>query len=405
MQHLRDDFPLLRGDHAPAYLDNACVTLKPQSVIDAVTAYYTERPACGGRSVHRLGTAVSQTIARARRGLAAHLGARDVAEVAFVRNATHALNQVAHGLSWEAGDVVLTSDKEHNSNLVPWLELERLHGVDHRVVPSNDDNTVNMEAFEAACDEAGSNLRLISIGQVSNLDGVEAPVKELASLAHDHNALMCVDGAQSAPHMHVDVADLDADFFACSLHKMMGPSGMGALWGRMELLENLHPLITGGHTVDTSTYEGVRWAAPPSRFEAGLGHYAGIAGTEAAIEYLSALDLNAVHEHEVRMNRIMTDGVKDLHGVHIIGPQDAAKRGGICSLLLDEHLPSHDLAVLLDEAASVMVRSGRHCVHSWFEDRAVQGDSLRASAYFYTSEDDVKRFVDVFSEAVHAMSA
>lgn len=404
MEHLREDFPLLRDEHAPAYLDNACVTLKPQTVIDAVSDYYTFRPACGGRSVHRLGTAVSQTIARARRGLAEQIGANEVSEVAFVRNATHALNQVAHGLPWSEGDVVLTSDKEHNSNLVPWLELERMHGVDHRVVPSTKDNRIDMEAFEEAAADAGTRLRMISIGHVSNLDGVTAPVADLARLAHDHDALICVDGAQSAPHMTVDVASLDVDFFACSLHKMMGPSGMGALWGRMELLEGLHPLISGGHTVTTSTYDGVTWDRPPARFEAGLGHYAGIAGTEAAIGYLSALNLDRVHEHEVKINRIMTDGVKDLPGVHIIGPQDPELRGGICSMMLDEHLPSHDLAVLLDEAAGVMVRSGRHCVHSWFEGRGLEGDSLRASAYFYTSEEEARRFVDVFSEAVEAMT-
>ena len=405
MQHRREDFPLLRGEGAPAYLDNACVTLKPDAVIDAVNEYYTMRPACGGRSVHRLGTSVSQTIAASRRLMAQQLGAKDTNEVAFVKNATHALNQVAQGLSWNKGDVVLTTDKEHNSNLVPWLELERQHGVDHRVLPSTDENTFDLEGFEATCAELGDRLKMVAVGPVGNLDGVTAPVKEIAKIAHDHGALVCVDGAQSAPHMPIDVEDLGADFFACSIHKMMGPSGMGALWGRMDLLETMQPVLTGGHTVATTTYEGVEWAAPPARFEAGLGHYAGIAGTEAALGYLSGLNLNDVHEHEVRINHIMSEGIRDLDGVEIIGPANANKRGGICSILLAEHLPSHDLAILLDEAAGVMVRSGRHCVHSWFEDRDVPGDSLRASAYFYTTEEDARRFVDVFSEAVNAFNA
>ena len=322
-----------------------------------------------------------------------------------MKNATHALNQVAQGLSWDKGDVVLTTDKEHNSNLVPWLELERSHGVDHRVLPSTSENTFDLEGFEATCAELTHRLKMVSIGHVSNLDGVTAPIEDIAKIAHDHGALVCVDGAQSAPHMPIDVERLGADFYACSIHKMMGPSGMGSLWGRMDLLETMHPVLTGGHTVATTTYEGVEWAAPPARFEAGLGHYAGIVGTEAALTYLKDVDLHDVHAHEVKINRIMSEGVRDLEGVTIIGPEDPGQRGGICSILLDEHLPSHDLAILLDEAAGVMVRSGRHCVHSWFEDRNVPGDSLRASAYFYTSEEDARRFVDVFSEAVNAFNA
>ena len=405
MLHRREDFPLLRDEGAPAYLDNACVTLKPDAVIDAVNEYYTMRPACGGRSVHRLGTSVSRTIATTRRLMAEHIGAQDTREVSFMKNATHALNQVAQGLSWNKGDVVLTTDKEHNSNLVPWLELERTHGVDHRVLPSTEENTFDLEGFESTCSELGDRFKMISVGHVSNLDGVTAPVEEIAKIAHDHGALVCVDGAQSAPHMPIDVTALGADFYACSIHKMMGPSGMGSLWGRLDLLESMHPLITGGHTVATTTYEGAQWAPPPARFEAGLGHYAGIVGTEAALTYLADLNLHDVHEHEVNINRIMSEGIRDLDGVSIIGPEDPSKRGGICSILLDEHIPSHDMAILLDEAAGVMVRSGRHCVHSWFEDRKVPGDSLRASAYFYTSEEDARRFVDVFSEAVHAFNA
>lgn len=405
MRDRREDFPLLRDDAAPAYLDNACVTLKPDAVIEAVNEYYTMRPACGGRSVHRLGTSVSRTIAASRRLMADHIGCRNAEEVAFMKNATHALNQVAKGLSWDKGDVVLTTDKEHNSNLVPWLELERSHGVDHRVLPSTPENTFDLEGFEATCAELTHRLKMVSIGHVSNLDGVAAPIEDIAKIAHDHGALVCVDGAQSAPHMPIDVERLGADFYACSIHKMMGPSGMGSLWGRMDLLETMHPVLTGGHTVATTTYERVEWAAPPARFEAGLGHYAGIVGTEAALTYLKDVDLHDVHAHEVKINRIMSEGVRDLEGVTIIGPEDPGQRGGICSILLDEHLPSHDLAILLDEAAGVMVRSGRHCVHSWFEDRNVPGDSLRASAYFYTSEEDARRFVDVFSEAVNAFNA
>ena len=187
-QH-REDFPTLRGDHPPAYLDNACVTLKPQSVIDTIHRYYTETPGCGGRSVHRYGTAVSKSVADARNKLGQFLNSSSPNEIVFTRNATHSINQIAHGLSWKKGDVVLTTDREHNSNLVPWLQLEQEQGIDHRVVNSHPDNTFDMEAFEAACADAGKNLRMVAMSHVGNLDGVEIPIADITKVAHDHGVV------------------------------------------------------------------------------------------------------------------------------------------------------------------------------------------------------------------------
>ena len=398
----RNDFPTLQGDNPPAYLDNACVTLKPQSVINSIHRYYTETPGCGGRSVHRYGTAISKAVSDARTKLGAFLNAATPNEIVFTRNATHSINQIAHGMSWQKGDVVLTTDREHNSNLVPWLQLEQEQGIDHRVVPSNEDNTFDMEAFEAACADAGKNLKMVAMSHVGNLDGVAAPIEQITKVAHDHDALVAIDGAQSTPHMNVDVQALDIDFLSFSIHKMCGPSGMGGLWGRYDLLDNLRTIQSGGQTVQSSTYTEATWAKPPARFEGGLGNFSGMMATGAAIDYLAGLDMNAVHEHEVKLNRIMTDGVKDLSGVSIIGPEDPSQRGGICSLLMDG-LPAHDVALLLDEAAGVMVRSGQHCVHSWFADRGHPQGSLRASAYLYNNEEDVRRFVDTLNEIVHTL--
>lgn len=400
---LREDFPTLRAENAPAYLDNACVTLKPDSVINSIHEYYTKNPGCGGRSVHRYGTRVSQAVSRSRSHLQHFLNAESAKEVIFTRNATHSLNQVAHGFSWDKGDIVLTTDREHNSNLVPWLQLEQEQGIDHRVVTSNADNTFDMEAFEKSCADAGSKLKLVSMSHVGNLDGVKIPLKEITKVAHDHGALMCVDGAQSAPHMNVDVQDLDIDFFAFSIHKMCGPSGMGGLWGRYDLLDGLRTIQSGGQTVESTTYDSIKWASPPARFEGGLGNFSGMIATGAAIEYLSDIDLDEVLEHEIRLNQIMTDGIKDLPNVEIIGPLDARKRGGICSILMGD-LPVHDIAILLDEAAGVMIRSGQHCVHSWFNSRGHQQGSLRASAYLYNTEDEAKLFAETFTEAVNAFS-
>ena len=399
----RSDFPTLNREKPPVYLDNACMTLRPYPVIEAIRSYYEDSPGCGGRSVHRYATIVSRKMSECRKKISELFNANNSNEIIFTKNATHSLNQVAKGLSWEKGDVILTTDREHNSNLVPWLQLEEEQGVDHRVVKSNEDNTFNIEAFEDACASAGDKLKMVSLSHVGNLDGVAVPVKEAARIAKDHGAMVCVDGAQSTPHMKVDVQDLGVDFMAFSIHKMMGPSGMGGLWGRMELLENMRSIQSGGSTVETSHYDSLEWSKPPAKFEGGLGNYAGILGTSAAIDYISNIDLNAVHEHEISLNRIMTSKLKDVDGISIIGPEDPSKRGGICGLLM-EKVDAHDIAILLDEAVDVMVRSGMHCVHSWFNSKGIDRGSLRASAYLYNTEEEVKLFADTLVEAVDALS-
>ena len=399
----REDFPLFRQDNPPAYLDNACVTLKPDSVIETIHDYYTMNPGCAGRSVHRFGTKVSLGATKARKTLANYINSNQVNEVVWTRNATHSLNQIAKGLEWNKGDVILTTDREHNSNLVPWIQLEEEQGVDHRVIASNEDNSFSLENFERECENAGTNLKMVSVSHVGNLDGVKTPLKEVAKIAHDYGALVCADAAQSTPHMKVDVQDLDVDFMVMSIHKMLGPTGMGAMWAKQEHLETMRSIQSGGQTVKTSNYDSVEWETSPSKFEGGLGHFAGMLGAEPAIAYLANLNMDDVHEKEIKLNRIMSDGIKDLPGVEIIGPEDARQRSGICSVLLDD-LPVHDIALLLDEAAGVMCRSGNHCVHSWFNDRGHKNGSLRASAYFYNTEDEAKLFAETLSEAVNAFS-
>jgi cysteine desulfurase/selenocysteine lyase len=382
--HLREDFPTLRGENSPAYLDNACVTLKPESVIKSISDYYNMYPGCGGRSVHRYGTQVSRLVSQSRKSIAKFINANSVNEIVFTRNTTHSINQIAKGLSWNKGDVIITGDREHNSNLVPWLQL-----------------TFNLDNFEQLCEEVGDRLKMVSLSQVGNLDGISIPIKKIAKITHQYDALIAVDGAQSTPHMRVDVQDLDIDFISFSIHKMCGPSGMGGLWGRYELLDSLRSIQSGGQTVETSHYDSIKWAAPPSKFEGGLGNFAGMIASGKAIDYLSKLDMNAVHEHEIKLNKIITNKIKHLDAIEIIGPEDASHRGGICSILMGD-LPSHDIAILLDEAAGVMVRSGQHCVHSWFNARGHVNGSLRASAYFYNTEEDANLFADTFTEAVEA---
>ena len=272
LKNLRENFPSLCANDAPIYLDNACMTLRPQSVIDAVGTYYSKHPSCGGRSIHRYANQVSQKMAESRRKMANFINSPSAEQVIFTRNTTHSLNQVAKGLSWQEEDIILTSDREHNSNLIPWLQLEREQGIDHRVVSSLPNNRFDMEAFEAACADAGDRLRLVSMPQVGNLDGVEYPIKEIAAVAHDHGAMMMVDAAQSAPHMPLDVQRMDIDFIAFSVHKMLGPSGVGVLWGKEELLQGMRTLSAGGETVKWSEYDDLEWAGIPHRFEGGLSN-------------------------------------------------------------------------------------------------------------------------------------
>ncbi len=398
----RSHFPTLQGDDAPVYLDNACMTLRPQQVIDAVQEYYAVNPSCAGRSVHRWGMSVSQTVSRCRRKLADFIGVKQAREVVFTPNATHSINQVAAGMKWKRRDIVLTSDREHNSNLVPWLQLKD-KGVDLRTIPSLADNSFDLEAFETACADAGAHLRVVSLVHVGNLDGVEIPIAEVSKIAHDHGAIIHVDGAQSAPHIPIDVEALGCDLFSFSIHKMLGPTGVGALWGREEILSTLEPICAGGGTVSSASASEYSLRTIPDRLEGGLGHYAGICGTEAALDLLSQYNMHDFAAQEIRVNDIITNGVKDLPGVEIIGPEAASKRGGICSILLKD-LDIQNVGILMDEVGGVFVRSGLHCVNQWFEPRGNMQGSLRASAYAYNTEEEAKCFVDTFTEIVEGLS-
>lgn len=396
----RQDFSPLREQNAVAYLDNACTSLSPDSVVSAISDYYTETPGCGGRSPHRWGNAVTMMQARTRRKVANFINADD-SEVIFTQNCTAAINQVAYGIEWQKGDIVITSDKEHNSNLVPWMQLAAAGLIEHRIVSSDENNQIDVSALEAECARAGRNLRLVATASVSNLDGVINPVSEVCKIAHDHGAEVLLDAAQSLPHSATDVAALGCDYLAFSIHKMLGPSGVGILYGRQQSLSQLKSRLGGGKTISDVRDGHVEFQNPPYRFEGGSANWAGIAGTEAAIEYLSKVDFDWLFDHETTLNRIITEGVKDLPGVSIIGPKDPKLRGGVTSLTV-QGCDVHDLAIILDEAASVMVRSGRHCVDSWFN-RNDCGGSLRTSAYLYNTEAEAKLFVDTFEEALQAL--
>ena len=389
VERLRRDFPVLRArpeGEPPAYLDSACMSLVPQAVLDAMTEYYVDFPGCAGRSLHRYAEEVGRRVERAREAFVGYLGAREASSVAFVRNATEAINVVAQGLPWEKGDRVIISDQEHNSNLVVWQRLARARGIKIDVWHLPDDGGYDAEGLERLLVPG---VRLVSLFQTSNLDGRSLPVREIAERAHDRGAKVLFDGCQAAPHEPPKLARDGVDFYALSLHKMLGPTGMGLLAGAPEALAELPPLISGGETVEWTTLEDHALRPPPHRFEAGLQNYAGILGAHAGLRYLLGTDPAERRAHEVALNRRLSGALAEDRRVRPIGPADPAARPTIVSFSV-EGIDPHDVALFLDSGPGVLVRSGRHCVHSWYDRRGLSG-TVRASLYLYTSERDVER--------------
>jgi cysteine desulfurase/selenocysteine lyase len=385
---LRKDFPVLTRHPDYVYLDNACQTLRPRQVVEAMDEYYLDYPACGGRSVHRLATQVSIKVDEARERVARFLGAHGPNEIVFTKNCTEAINLVAKGLGLGKDDEVLTTDFEHNSNLTPWQQLESSVGIKRSYVPSSRKGVFSIEEFK---ERMTKSVKVVSMVHVNNVTGTSIPAKEVAEVAHDRGALVMFDGAQSAPHIKVDVKRLDADFYAISAHKMLGPSGVGALYGRLELLKCLEPLVTGGGSVATSTFEKAEMLEPPDRFEGGLQNYPGIIGTGVALEYLAAIGMDEVAEHDLDLNRFVTRELADLPGLGLVGPYDPELRGGVFCFNLSG-MSSHDIAMILDDMAGVMIRSGMHCAHPFFLSRGLNG-AARASFYIYNDLQDCKKFV------------
>jgi len=321
---IREDFTVLNAERKKPliYMDSACMALKPRQVVEAMNSYYNEYPACAGRSVHRLGKAATEAYSRARERIARFIHAKPE-EIIFTRNTTEGINLVARALSLGRGDIVLGTDKEHNSNLLPWLLMAKEKGIKHIAAESNADNTFNMENFELAL---AKKPKLVAMVHTSNLDGVTIPAHDVVKRAHDARALVLLDAAQSVPHMPIDVRKLDADFLAFSGHKMLGPTGTGVLYIRRSLADKLGQFMIGGETVVNSTYDSYELEKPPARFEAGLQNYAGAIGLAAAAEYLERIGTENIHKHETELNKKLTESISDINGVNIIGPAAELRR-------------------------------------------------------------------------------
>ncbi len=372
MQKIRQDFNILQNKPDLVYFDNACSTLRPKQMIGAMNEYYNEFPACAGRSGHKLGEAMTKKVDEARQVVADFIVAKKE-EIIFTRNTTEGINLVAHSIGLKKEDVVLTSGKEHNSNLLPWM------GFCHEIISNIEEQLKTLRP------------KIVALFYTSNLDGETLLIKEMAALAHKYGALVLIDAAQAAGHKKINVHDLDCDFLAFSGHKMLGPSGIGVLYGKKKLLENMAPFMLGGGTVSSSTYDSFQLLPVPERFEAGLQDYAGIIGLSAAIKYLEKIGFENIEKQEKRLNTIITQGLLQIPSIKILGPQDPLMRGGIISFYVPG-TDSHQIMLLLDKAG-IAVRSGQFCVHSWFNANKIK-DAVRASVYYYNTEEEAEQFVE-----------
>ncbi len=389
IERIRRDFPVLKREvngHPLVYLDNAATSHRPVQVMAEITRFYRDTNSNIHRGVHTLSVEATERFEAVRERMRAFLGAPDASEIIFTRNTTESINLVAH--AWgrtflEAGDEVLISEIEHHSNIVPWQMLRDARGIVLRHIPMLPDGTLDLAEARRLI---GPRTRLLSITLMSNALGTIVPVAELAELARAQGARVLVDAAQAAPHMPIDVGELGADFLACSAHKMLGPTGVGVLWGRRELLEEMPPFLGGGDMIASVSLEESTWNELPHKFEAGTPNIAGVIGFGAALDYLEAVGMDAIRSHEVDLTTYALDRLIDVPGVTLYGPLDPELRGGVVSFGLDGVHP-HDIGQVLD-GEGVAIRAGHHCAQPVMR-RLDIAATARASFYLYNTREEV----------------
>jgi cysteine desulfurase / selenocysteine lyase len=383
---VRADFPILkrkvRNDKPLIYLDSGATAHKPLAVLDAEREFYEVHNAAAHRGTHLLGEEATEVYEGARAKVAAFLGAQP-GEIVFTKNATEAINLVAYALttSLRAGDEILITEMEHHANLVPWQQLAARTGATLRWFKVAPDGRLEVDPSLVT-----ERTKIVAVTGQSNVTGVIPPLEQVISLAHEAGALVLVDGAQSVPHHPVDVKTLDADFLAFSGHKMLGPLGLGVLYGRRDRLEALPPFLTGGSMIEVVRMEETTFLPPPARFEPGVPPVAQAAGLAAAVDYLSALGMDNVAAHEESLTAHALDLLRDLPGVRILGPDSTKDRGGAVAFEVDGVHP-HDVGQVLDELG-VAVRTGHHCAWPLHRALGVQS-STRATFYVYNTHEEV----------------
>ncbi|RLT42691.1 MAG: cysteine desulfurase [Chloroflexi bacterium] len=400
INRIRRDFPILKRDIGGVplvYLDNAATSQKPVQVIAELTRFYRDHNANIHRGVHTLSVEATELYEGARAKVAAFIGATDQREIVFTRNTTESINLVAH--AWgrkflQPGDEVVVSEIEHHSNIVPWQMLRDERGITLRYIPMLPDGTLDLDEARRII---GPKTKLLSITAMSNALGTIVPLEVLIPQAKAQGAMVLVDGAQSVPHLPVDVQKLGADFLAFSGHKMLGPTGIGVLWGRLPLLDAMDPFMGGGDMILDVNMERSTWADVPAKFEAGTPNIADAVGFGAAIDYLSALGMDEVRRHEIEITDYALRRLADVPGVSIFGPMDAHLRGGVVSFELEGVHP-HDVGQVLD-TKGVAIRTGHHCAQPVMAALNVPA-TARASFYLYNTMSEV----DTLASALESTS-
>jgi len=400
---LRRDFPLLQEalhKGVPlAYLDNAATTQKPMQVIEALHEYYTSYNSNVHRALHRLGEQATLRFEEARTKVAAFIGAPSTRSIVFTRGTTESINIVAHTLGRcrvQDGDIIMLTGMEHHSNLVPWQLLAKQRNAKLEFIPICEDGTLDLDAFESMLTER---VRLVSVTHMSNVLGTIHPVKRIVDSAHRVGAKVLIDGAQSVPHFPIDVESIGCDFLAFSGHKMAGPTGIGVLYGKEELLEEMPPFMGGGEMISKVTLESSTWAELPYKFEAGTPHIAGAIGLGAAVDYLNALGMDCIHQRESELTTYALQKLGEIRGLRILGC--APERGGIISFIMDAVHP-HDLSQFVDQNG-VAIRAGHMCCQPLMHILGVQSVS-RASFYLYNTEEEVDQLIEALDQAMRFFS-
>jgi cysteine desulfurase/selenocysteine lyase len=401
---IRKDFPIFErmiGGHPIHFLDSGASSQKPSRVIDAMGEFARHHYANVHRGAYTLSLEATMEFERCRNAVARFIGASTPNEVVLTRGATTALNQVAAGWAGEhlgQGDTILLTTFEHHANLIPWQMVARRTGAALDFVPFTEDYLFDSEAFER---KLNSDVKVVAVTGMSNVLGTLPPLADIVERAHEAGAIVVVDGAQLVPHFGIDVQGLGADFVAVSAHKMLGPTGIGFLWGRMERLEEMEPFEGGGEMIADVQLESATWAAIPHRFEAGTPAIIESVGLTAAIEYLETIGMEAVAAHDAELTSYALGRLADIPSLTVYGPTDLSKRGGVISFTLGDAHP-HDLATILD-SEGVSVRAGHHCAKPLIKELGVPA-TARASFYVYNTTDDVNALIDGLAVAADIFS-
>ncbi len=392
--NIRKDFPLLQGNDL-VYLDNSATSQKPYSVIQAVTDFYEQANANPLRGLYELSQTATDLYEGARENVQHFIHARSPKEIIFTRNATESLNLVAYSYTQaflQPGDEILVSIMEHHSDMLPWQQAAARCKAIVKYLPCDPSGTITEEAFRAALTDR---TKLVAITQISNVLGVENDIRTFAKICHKKGIRIVADGAQSVAHIPVDVQDLDVDFFAFSGHKMLGPMGIGVLYGKEECLEQMPPFLTGGEMIDSVRLDGATFAPLPHKFEAGTVNAPGAIGLSKAVDYLKEIGFSRIREQEDALTALAMEKLQDIPFVHLLGSEDPKNHHGILTFTVDGVHP-HDVAAILD-ADHIAVRAGHHCAQPLLHHLGVSS-TTRASLMFYNTEEEIIRFTESLKE-------